>query len=194
MILASRSPRREQLLAMLGFTFRVVPADLDETWVPGEEAAVHAERLARAKAEVAGSSAPQSLVVASDTVVVQDGVLLGKPAGADHGVEMLLSLAGKSHEVVSGVAVLWNGNLLSGVERVRVHFRDFDEWTARSYVATGEPLDKAGGYGIQGYGATLVDRIEGDYYAVMGLPIARLIDLLAAHGWRYNYRGLEPLR
>jgi len=181
------------LLEMLGFEFEVAPADLDETWVPGEEAGAHAERLARAKATAASGAAADALVIASDTVVALDDEVLGKPADAEHGVRMLLLLSGRSHLVASGIAVLWKGSVLSAVERVQVHFRPFDEATARNYVATGEPLDKAGAYGIQGFGSTLVDRIEGDYYAVMGFPIARFVDLLAAHGWRYNYRGLEPL-
>jgi septum formation protein len=124
---------------------------------------------------------------------VVDGDVLGKPAGVDDAVRMVLRLQGREHLVATGVAVAQGAAVRSAVERVRVHFRAFDEATARDYVATGEPLDKAGGYGIQGYGATLVDRIEGDYFAVMGMPIARLMQLLEDMGWRYDFRGLRPL-
>ena len=107
---------------------------------------------------------------------------------------MLLRLQGRVHEVATAVAIAHQGRTLSALERVRVHFRAFDEATARAYAATGEPLDKAGGYGIQGFGATLVERIEGDYYAVMGFPIARFIELLARHGWCYEFATLRPCR
>lgn len=197
LILASQSPRRSQLLAMLGLRFEVRPADIDETWPPHEEPTPHAERLAREKAgAVAAGLRPASedvLVIGSDTVVALDGVVVGKPADAEGAVRMLLQLQGRTHLVATGIAVAANGSVLSEVECVRVHFRGFDEATARAYVGTGEPLDKAGAYGIQGYGSTLVDRIEGDFFAVMGFPIARFIGLLARHGWRYDFRGLERI-
>jgi septum formation protein len=175
----------------------VIPADIDETWPLGEEPAPHAERLAREKAlAIAGllqrtESEADLLVVGSDTVVALDGVVLGKPVDAADAARMLLQLQGRTHLVATGIAVAAASRVLSEVECVRVHFRSFDERSARAYVATGEPLDKAGAYGIQGFGSTLVDRIEGDYFAVMGFPIARFIDLLAGHGWRYDFRGLE---
>jgi len=211
LVLASQSPRRAQLLEMLGLQFEVVAADIDETWAPGEDPGTHAERLAREKAvrvasgfgwpATGGVVAPGSartipvsqelLVVGSDTVVVLDGVVLGKPADADDAVRMLLALQGRTHLVATGVAIVGGAGVCSAQECVRVHFRRLDESTARAYVGTGEPLDKAGAYGIQGYGSTLVDRIEGDYFAVMGFPIARFVDLLADQGWRYTYGGLE---
>jgi len=196
LVLASQSPRRAQLLAMLGLQCEVAPADIDETWPADEDPAAHAERLAREKAfavadAAGGATDPDRLVIGSDTVVALDGVVIGKPADVDDAVRMLLGLQGRTHLVATGIAIAANGRLLSEVECVRVHFRAFDERTARAYVATGEPLDKAGAYGIQGYGSTLVDRIEGDFFAVMGFPIARFIDLLARHGWRYDFRGLE---
>jgi septum formation protein len=182
---------------MLGLRFDVVPAHIDETWAPGEEPGVHAERLAREKALAVAATLlgdePDGdvLVIGSDTVVALAGVVLGKPADAHDAVRMLLQLQGRTHLVATGIAVAAAGRVLSATESVRVHFRAFDERTARAYAGTGEPLDKAGAYGIQGYGATLVDRIEGDFFAVMGFPIARFVDLLAAHGWRYDFRGLE---
>lgn len=190
LILASQSPRRAQLLEMLGLEFDVAPADIDETYLPGEEPGAHAERLAREKATVVAARFPDGIVVGSDTVVVLEGDVLGKPRDGEDAVRMLLRLQGRTHEVATGAAVVARGETYSAVERVQVHFRRFDEATARAYVATREPMDKAGAYGIQGYGATLVDRIEGDFFAVMGFPVARFIDLLEAHGWRYDFGGL----
>jgi septum formation protein len=105
---------------------------------------------------------------------------------------MLLRLQGRTHEVATAVAVVAAGRTRSVIERVQVHFRPFDARTARAYAATGEPRDKAGAYGIQGFGATLVDRIEGDFFAVMGFPVARFVELLRGHGWCYDFRGLVP--
>jgi septum formation protein len=191
LILASQSPRRAQLLEMLGLRFEVAPADIDETYRAGEEPGAHAERLAREKAEAVAAREPDALVIGSDTVVVLEGEVLGKPRDDEDAVRMLLRLQGRTHEVATGAAVVAGGRTHSLLERVRVHFRAFDERTARAYVATGEPRDKAGAYGIQGFGATVVDRIEGDFFAVMGFPVARFIDLLERHGWRYDFNGLE---
>jgi septum formation protein len=191
-ILASQSPRRRQLLSMLGLNFDAAPADIDETYVAGEEPGAHAERLAREKALAVVSRYPQAIVVGSDTVVIVDGDVLGKPRDEDAAVEMLLRLQGRTHEVATGIAVCSGGNIDSGVERVAVTFRRFDESTARAYVETGEPMDKAGSYGIQGYGATLVEHISGDFFAVMGFPIVRFTRLLAQSGWIYDFR--EGLR
>lgn len=192
LVLASGSPRRAQLLRMLGIRFETEPAGVDEAYRPGEEPAAHAERLAREKAEAVARRRPESLVVGSDTVVVVDEAVLGKPRDPPDAVAMLLRLQGRDHEVMTGVAVVGPAGSSSAVERVRVHFRPFDESIARAYVETGEPLDKAGAYGIQGYGATLVDRIEGDFFAVMGLPIVRMILLLEAHGWTYDFGAALP--
>lgn len=190
LVLASRSPRRVQLLEQLGLAFERVPADVDERYEPGEEAGAHAERLAREKAAAVAVRAPDAVVIGSDTVVDVDGEVLGKPRDGAEAVAMLLRLEGRTHEVATGVAVAVGGGMWSGVERVRVAFRGFDREFAEAYVATGEPFDKAGAYGIQGYGAALVERIEGDYFAVMGLPLARLLGLLQAAGFRYNFRAL----
>lgn len=194
LVLASQSPRRAQLLAMLGLRFSVSPADVDETYLIGEEPAPHAERLAREKAQVVARRHPDALVVGSDTVVVVDGDLLGKPRDAEDALSMLMRLQGRTHDVSTGIALATNDTVRTGVETVRVHFRRFDRADALRYIATGEPMDKAGAYGIQGYGAALVDRIEGDFFAVMGMPIVHLLDLLAEAGWRYTFRGLERAR
>jgi septum formation protein len=192
LILASRSPRRAQLLRMLGLHFDVLPSDVDETYRAGEEPGEHAERLAREKASAVASARPDALVIGCDTVVVIDGKVLGKPRDVEDAVRMLMSLQGREHLVATGVAVASNAVVHSAVERVTVGFREFDEDFARAYIATGEPLDKAGAYGIQGYGATLVDRIEGDFFAVMGLPIVRLIMLLEVQGLPYDFPTVEP--
>ncbi len=192
LILASQSPRRAQLFRMLGLRFDVIPGDVDESYRPGEDPVVHAERLAREKASAIARAQPDALVIGSDTVVVIDDVVLGKPDDAEDAVGMLMQLQGREHMVATGIAVASSAEVRSAVERVTVRFRRFDEAIARAYVATGEPLDKAGAYGIQGYGATLVDRIDGDFFAVMGLPIVRLILLLEQFGWRYDFPAVEP--
>jgi septum formation protein len=189
-VLASRSPRRAQLLGMLGLTFETVPADVDETYYSGEEPGSYARRLAREKAQAIAAVHRDAVVIGSDTVVVVDGDVLGKPGDAADAVRMLMRLQGRTHVVATGIAVVRDGAARDDVERVVVRFRPFDAALATEYVATGEPMDKAGAYGIQGYGAALVESIEGDYFAVMGLPIARLILLLQQTGLHYNFREL----
>jgi septum formation protein len=191
LILASKSPRRLQLLQMLGLEFEVWPAELDESYRSGEEPGAHAERLAREKALAIAAGHPDAVVIDSDTVVIVGGDVLGKPVDAEDATSMLLRLAGREHVVATGISVAEGGRCRSAVERVAVRFRAFDVATARAYVETGEPMDKAGAYGIQGYGATLVSGITGDFFAVMGLPIARMVGLLAEAGWRYDFRGLR---
>ncbi len=194
LVLASASPRRAELLRMMGLHFEIVPAGVEEEIRSGEPTSTAVERLARDKAHAIAVDYPDALVVGSDTVVSLDEVVLGKPADAEEAVRMLLALQGREHHVATGVAVAApGGRTESSVELARVRFRSFDELTAREYVATGEPLDKAGAYGIQGRGATLVDHIAGDYFAVMGLPIARLVSLLRALGWRYDFNGLSHI-
>jgi septum formation protein len=193
-VLASQSPRRELLLKMLGLRFDIIPAQVDETYRRGERAKPHTERLAREKALVVAAQRPDALVIGSDTVVVLDRRVLGKPRDPEHAVEMLMNLQGRLHRVETAVAISTpDGLLLSGVESVRVRFRTFDRTLAEEYVQTGEPLDKAGAYGIQGFGAAIVERIEGDYFAVMGLPIGLMLSLIRAAGWRYTFGGLERI-
>ena len=190
-VLASQSPRRAELIARLGLDFDIVPADIDESQFPDEPPPEHAERLAREKALAIAATHPHALVVGSDTIVVVDGDVLGKPRDRAQAVEMLLRLSGREHEVCTGVAVAMDGRVESGLERVRVRFRALDRRACEEYVATGEPMDKAGAYGIQGYGSANVEGIEGDYFAVMGLPVVRMLTLIERFGWRYGYGRLE---
>jgi septum formation protein len=193
-ILASASPRRRRLLDMLGLQFRVVPSAIEEQLRSGEDPGGHVERLAREKALAVAASYPGALVIGGDTIVVADHTPLGKPVDESDAVAMLLRLQGAMHRVETGVAVVApGGRIQSSVVPVHVWFRRFDRHTAEQYVSTGEPMDKAGAYGIQGYGATLVDRIDGDYFAVVGLPLARLVSLLRSLGWHYTFRGIEAL-
>ena len=170
-----------------------MPAHVDESYLAGETPAGHVERLARAKAEAIASQIPDALVIGGDTVVVDGGRVMGKPSSEEEAVDMLVSLAGREHHVLSGVAIAGPSGTVSRVVRTEVRFREFSERTARAYVATGEPADKAGAYGIQGLGAALVEEIRGDYYCVVGFPVAALLDLLAEVGWRYVFGRLEPV-
>jgi len=192
LVLASGSPRRSELLDQMGLTHEVRPAYLDEAHRTGESWEDHVERLAREKAEAVASEATDALVVGGDTVVVLDGEVLGKPADGNEAIGMLLSLSGRSHTVLSGVALVGPHGALSSIGRAEVRFRTFGVEEARAYVATREPMDKAGAYGIQGLGAALVEGLDGDYYSVVGLPVGRLLDLLAQAGWRYTFGSLEP--
>lgn len=188
-ILASASPRRRELLTLIGIPHEVRPADIDETHRGGEPPAAYAERLAREKA--CAVDAPDAVTIGSDTIVVVDGDILGKPRDRAHAVEMLRRLSGRSHIVMTGVAIRWNDRIASGVEQVGVTFRSLTADEIERYVDTGEPMDKAGAYGIQGYGATIVERVDGDYFAVMGLALNRLTRLAADVGLRYEF---GPLR
>ena len=187
-VLASASPRRRELLRLVGIEHTVIPADIDETYPPGEAAAVYAERLAREKAGAIDRD--DAVVIGSDTIVVVDGDVLGKPRDREQAVEMLRRLSGRAHVVMTGVAVAWRGRMSSGVEEVGVTFRALSDDEIRRYVETGEPMDKAGAYGIQGFGATIVDRVDGDYFAVMGLPLDRLVRLCRALGLGYDFGPL----
>jgi septum formation protein len=190
-ILASASPRRRELLALVGIPHAVEPADIDESYHEGEEAPEHAERLAREKAATIASRNPDAVIVAADTIVLIEGLVLGKPRDEADAERMLAMLAGQTHVVLTAVAVAHRGSIRSGVESVRVTFRPLTRARIRGYIATREPMDKAGSYGIQGYGATLVERIDGDYFAVMGLALGRMIDLLGELGVRYDFGPLS---
>ncbi|MGD8287858.1 MAG: Maf family protein, partial [Gemmatimonadota bacterium] len=166
----------------------------DEVLEPGEGPAEHVERLARAKAELVALDVPDALVVGGDTIVLRDERVLGKPESEEQAVQMLMSLAGRSHEVLSGLAVAGAArSVASGVSRTTVRFRDFDRAVAGRYVASGEPMDKAGAYGIQGLGAALVESIDGDYYSVVGFPVALFLKLIERAGWRYDFGRLHRL-
>jgi septum formation protein len=190
-LLASSSPRRRELLTMVGIAHEVIPADIDEAYLPGELPLAHAERLARAKAETIAQVDPNALVIGADTIVVIDGEVLGKPRDEAHAAAMLRQLSGRPHDVLTAVAVARGARIDSGVETVSVTFRELREDEIRAYIATREPMDKAGAYGIQGYGATIVQRIDGDFFAVMGLSLVRLVTLLARHGVTYDFRGIR---
>ena len=186
-ILASQSPRRRELLNLIGMRHDVRPADIDETVLPGEEPAPHAERLARGKALAVAHTDPHAITIGSDTIVVVDDAILGKPADEDEARRMLRRLSGREHQVFTAVAVAHGERVVSSVEVVRVRFRDLTDAEIDAYVATGEPLDKAGAYGIQGYGATIVESIEGDYFAVMGLALGRMVRLMGELGFEYAF-------
>jgi septum formation protein len=188
LVLASASPRRAEILETLGLPTEVYPARVDESVLPGEEAEEHAERLARAKAAAVAGLLSGRWVLAGDTVVVVDDRILGKPRDEGHAVEMLLALQGRTHRVISALALVDPaGRVRSGAQSTEVRFRPFDEAFARGYVATGEPMDKAGAYGIQGLGSVLVEGVEGDWSGVVGLPVPLLVDLLEQAGRPYRF-------
>lgn len=187
-VLASASPRRAALLQQIGLPFRVEPSALDENGAspgdPGESPETRACRLARAKAEEVAACLGRGLIIGADTIVICDGIIFGKPRDAADARETLLRLAGRTHQVVTGVAVVeaetGRAEVAAAVTAVRM--RAFDPVEAAAYVATGEPLDKAGAYAIQGRGALLVEQIEGDYFNVVGLPLTTLAELLQRFG------------
>ena len=188
-ILASQSPRRRELLSLVGIAHAVQPADIDETQWQGEAPRAHCERLAREKVAAVAKREPKALVIGSDTIVILDGEVLGKPADEAEARATLARLSGRSHTVMTAVAVRWRGEERSAVEEVGVTFHALSAEQIAQYVATREPMDKAGAYGIQGYGATIVARVDGDYFAVMGLPLQRLVRLLAELGVYYRFGG-----
>jgi septum formation protein len=193
-VLASQSPRRRELLTLVGVPHEVLAADIDESVLPHEAPAAHCERLAREKALAVGRRDPDAVTIGSDTIVVIDGQILGKPADERDAARMLRLLSGRTHTVHTAVAVARGEALVSGVEDVAVTFRPLDDAEITAYVATREPMDKAGSYGIQGYGATIVERIDGDYFAVMGLPLVRLMRLLARVGLEYRFGPVSVRR
>lgn len=188
-VLGSQSPRRRELLSLIGIPHEVRPANIDERYLPGEVPREHAERLARGKATAI--AVPDAVTIGSDTIVVVDRDVLGKPTDEADAARMLRRLSGRSHVVITAVAAMWHGRMLSSVEEVGVTFRSLTDREIAAYIATGEPMDKAGAYGIQGYGATIVERVDGDYFAVMGLPLNRLTRLLEELGLLYEF---GPLR
>ena len=191
-ILASQSPRRRELLALIGITHEVMPADIDETVGANEEPVPHCERLAREKAHALAVRHRDAVVIAADTIVVLDGEILGKPVDAADARAIIRRLAGREHTVHTAIAVARGGRTESAVESVTVTFRALTDEEIAAYVATGEPMDKAGAYGIQGWGATIVERVNGDYFSVMGLGLRRLVELLERFGVRYAFSaGLE---
>ena len=182
-VLASQSPRRRELLERLGLPFRTLVPDIDERMdrplPPAELVAVISAEKARAAQALAG---PEAIVIAADTEVALDGAVLGKPACVADAARMQSAQAGRTHHVYTGLTVLRGERVRTVSEETAVTFRPLTEREIAAYVRTGEPLDKAGAYGIQGYGALLVEGIQGDYYNVMGLPVCRLGLLLGELG------------
>ncbi len=172
---------------MLGIEHVVEPAEIDEQPDPGELPERLAVRLAREKALSVAARRPGSHVLAADTLVVLDGDILGKPASPRQAELMLARLAGREHQVVTAVALAAEGEVNQLCDVTRVWFRPLTEDLIHAYVATGEPLDKAGSYGVQGYGAVLVERIEGDFFGVMGLPVRLVAELLERAGVPYRF-------
>lgn len=173
LILASASPRRKELLQMLQIPFRIIVSEIEEVLNPELHPADMVQSLAKQKAISVAEKHPSSFVIGSDTIVVYNGIMLGKPENIQDAVRILRMLSGKSHEVYTGVAIINNGHIHSFYEKTEVTFFSLTEDEIQDYVATGEPMDKAGAYGIQGYGSLLVKNINGDYYSVVGFPIAR---------------------
>lgn len=182
-ILASASPRRRELLQLLGVEFEVRPSAIAEQQLPGESGEFFVARLAREKAEAVAATIPAippgTVILGCDTEVILDGLALGKPQSDDHAAEMLRRLAGRSHDVVTGICLIRAARSpQSDVVSTRVYFGPMSDAEIAAYVASGEPRDKAGAYAIQGRAARFIERIEGCYYNVMGLPLATLYRLL----------------
>ena len=182
--LASASPRRRELLRQLGVDHEVRPADLDESRLPGEHPETYVCRLAAAKAEAVFGADPRRPVLAADTAVVLGAELFGKPVDPNDGVRMLEALSGRTHSVLTAVAVRHAGGLSAALSVTAVTFRTLAAHESRRYVATGEPLGKAGGYAVQGLAATFITRLAGSYSGVMGLPLAETAMLLGEAGVR----------
>jgi len=189
-ILASQSPRRRDLLNLIGIAHTVRPADIDETPLPSEPALAVVERLARTKARRIAAEAPEALVIAADTIVVIDGHILNKPVDVDDARRMLRTLQGRRHDVYTAVCAIRASCEAAGVEDTGVWFRALTDGEIDAYIATGEPMDKAGAYGIQGYGATIVERVDGDFFTVVGLPLVLLTRLMSEVGVTYDFGRL----
>lgn len=172
-ILASQSPRRKELMSLFGRPFTVRVADIDETMDPQKTPFEEVARVSRMKAQ-AVKPMPGELVIAADTIVVCDGEILGKPKNEADAFRMLHMLSGNTHQVMTGLTVLGGGKQVSVTEVTHVRFRELTKDEIEAYIATGEPMDKAGSYGIQGGAALFVSRLEGDYFNVMGLPVCKL--------------------
>lgn len=181
-VLASGSPRRRELLETLGLTFTVCPAKGEENAPSGVGPAKTVEALSMAKAQEVWRLYPESLIIAADTIVWADGRILGKPKTPEEATKMLTALSGAEHEVYTGVTVICGDKTICQSECTRVYFRELDQEEIAAYVKSGEPMDKAGAYGIQGKAALMVRRLEGDYFNVMGLPLCRLGQMLKAIG------------
>jgi septum formation protein len=194
LILASHSPRRRELMKLIGHPFRCITSNAEETLLPGETPAEHVVRLSLLKAREVGEKVGQGTIIGADTVVVLDGEIMGKPSSEEDAFDMLSRLQGRTHTVYTGFALhdAKDGWDISGFETTEVTMRSMDAGLIRDYIATGEPLDKAGAYGIQGYGAVLIPAVHGCYFNVMGLPLSRLMEALYTFtNGRYGYFGTK---
>ena len=189
LILASASPRRAELLRAAGFVFEIVPADTDESARPDEPAEDYVRRVAAEKARAVLRQFPDCIVLAADTTVVVDGCMLGKPSDDEDARQMLARLSGRSHRVLTGVAVAGGGREVLAAASTLVRFAVLTSAEIDWYVASGEPRDKAGAYGVQGLASRFVDGIEGSYSNVVGLPVALVHTLLAARGFTSLVQG-----
>ena len=182
LLLASASPRRADLLKSAGFVFDIEAVEVDERPLPGEDPSACVLRLAREKAAAVASRHPDDVVIGADTVVVVDNEILGKPSGDEQAAQMLAQLSGRCHEVLTGVSVCRGGGEVSAVERTRVWFMPLTTSDIAWYVASGEPRGKAGAYAVQGLASRFVERIEGSYSNVVGLPAAEVLEALERLG------------
>lgn len=184
LILASGSPRRRELLTQIGLTYSVHPADVDETLNPAWTAREAVEQLSARKAETVATAFADDLILAADTVVSLEEKILGKPADAAEAAAMLRALSGRSHKVYTGFTLRRGDKVVTRSEETAVTFRPLTDGEIAAYIASGEPMDKAGAYGIQGLGGVLISGIDGDYFNVMGLPICALSQALREEfGW-----------
>ena len=181
LILASQSPRRRELLGLTGLDFVVRAADIDETMDPEKAPFDEVSRVSRLKA-LAVAREPDDVVIAADTIVVCEGEVLGKPKDEADAFRILSLLSGRDHEVMTGMTVVKGDEIVTHTEVTKIHFRKLHPDEVRAYIASGEPMDKAGAYGIQGGAALFADQMEGDYYNVMGLPVCALSVILRTFG------------
>ncbi len=177
LILASQSPRRKELLGLLGMPFEIQVSQADETMDPAADPAQQVALVSRRKA-LATKADSMDVVIAADTIVVCDGKILGKPRDREDACRMLKMLSGRSHQVMTGVTVLQGSRAESCTEITQVYFRPLSDSEINRYVDSGDPMDKAGAYGIQGGAALFAEKLVGDYYNVMGLPVCRLVLML----------------
>ncbi|MDO4542779.1 MAG: Maf family protein [Bacillota bacterium] len=187
LFLASSSPRRKEILENLGLRFTVRPADIDESLISGEDAASYVLRMAVQKALAAAIDVDEGIIIGADTIVSLDEDILGKPEDSEEARKQLTELSGREHIVITGLGVVdkKSNRTVSAMVQTIVYFKELSEEEIEAYIQTGEPMDKAGSYGIQGKGAVFIRRIEGDYYNVVGLPVAKLYSLLTELGYDY---------
>ena len=181
-ILASQSPRRRELLSMLGLEFEIITADIDETMDESLSVEDAVAEISRKKAEAVGKNNPGRLIVSADTIVTVEGKVLGKPHSEEEAKAMLQSLSGRSHTVMTAICLYRDGEAKTQVEKTDVVFKRLSDEEIEAYIATGSPMDKAGAYGIQDLAAVFVEALQGDYYNVMGLPLCALVKQLRAYG------------